>query len=311
MTGKRIAVVLTLLTAAAVLGLGSCSSGSSDKSDTTTTGANATTTTAVSLTPAADQTPPKGTNGIAVDGAVLWVADFAGSQILRVDRASGAILDRFGADRGVTTSDDVAVADDHTIYWTGLASGTVGHITADGTVTKVASVTGSVNPIAFAKDGTLYVGLTQAGTGLYAIDVATPGASPTLVAQAWDTNAFAFGPDGMLYGPKAGMNGAGAVDKVDVKTGEITEVKRGFNYPVSVRFDRDGRMLVLSTQGPALQSLDAKTGAVADVAKPLTAIVDNFAIAPDGTIYITSFNQNLVTVVAPGGATSTLTIGRS
>ncbi|MFN8035096.1 MAG: hypothetical protein U0V73_04115 [Acidimicrobiia bacterium] len=294
---------------------GACSSGSSSKQSTSkrpSTTARATTTTASTTTvPAApvDQTKPEGTNGLAVDGRNLWVADWRGSQVLRVDRATGRILARFGKAQGVTTSDDVVVGPDHAIYWSGLGSGNVGRIGPDGTVSVVAHLDPSVNPITFAKDGTLYTGRTEIGTGLYAIDTSgkTP---PKQVSPTWDTNAFAFGPDGYLYGPKKGMSGAGAVDKIDVKTGAITEVKTGFNYPVAVKFDRRGALLVLSTQGATLQKLDVETGAVTDVAKPATPIVDNFAIAPDGTIYISSFTQNVITVVKPDGSTSTINVGQ-
>lgn len=303
---------------AAVALAGACSSSSKGDGEPTatravrsTTSAKPTTTTAAVTTAPArpvDQTPPQGTNGLAVDGRSLWVADLRGSQVLKVDPATGEILARYGRAEGVTTSDDVAIGSDHSVYWTGLASGAVGRITPDGTVTKIATVEPSVNPITFSKDGKLFVGRTEIGKGLYEIDLAGKQ-PPRLVAAEWDTNAFAFGPDKMLYGPKKGLDGEGAVERLDPTTGAITEVKKGFNYPVAVKFDRQGRLLVLSTQNAMLQRLDVQTGKVTDVAKPATPIVDNFAVAPDGTIYISSFIQNVLTVVKPDGATSTINVG--
>ncbi len=92
----------------------------------------------------------------------------------------------------------------------------------------------------------LFAGRTEVGQGLYEIDPAGTR-PPRLVTAPWDSNAFAFGPDGLLYGPKKGFNGAGAVEEADVKTGVIKEVKVGFNYPVAVKFDAKGRCNVLST----------------------------------------------------------------
>ena len=67
---------------------------------------------------------------------------------------------------------------------------------------------------------------------------------------------------------------------------------------------------MLSTKPAALQRLDLKTGAHRpDVAKPLTPIVDNFAFDGHGRIFISSFSQPVLTVVAADGTTSMLHIG--
>jgi sugar lactone lactonase YvrE len=238
----------------------------------------------------------------------LWVADYAGSQILRVDPSSGRILVRYGKADGVALSDDLAIGPDHSLYWSGLG-GIVGRIAPGGKVTMVATIGPGVNPITFTRGRRrLYAGRTLEGQGLYEIDPAGKK-PPRLINATWDTNAFAFGPDGLLYGPKKGLDGAGAVERVDVKTGSIKEVKVGFNYPVAVKFDAKGRCNVLSTAPAALQRLDLKTGAITDVAKPLTPIVDNFAFDGHGRIFISSFSQPVLTVVAADGTTSMLRIG--
>jgi sugar lactone lactonase YvrE len=253
------------------------------------------------------QTPPSGTNGLAFDGSNLWVADYAGSQILRVD-PSGRILARYGQADGVALSDDLAIGPDHSVYWSGLG-GIVGRVAPDGKVTTVATLGPGVNPITFTRDRRrLYAGRTLEGQGLYEVDPAGKR-PPRLVNATWDTNAFAFGPDGLLYGPKKRSDGEGAVEQIDVKTGVIKEVKVGFNYSVAVKFDAKGRCNVLSTAPAALQRLDLKTGAITEVAKPLTPIVDNFAFDGHGRIFISSFSQPVLTVVAADGTTSMLHIG--
>jgi hypothetical protein len=288
------------------LALAACSSGSSSaKRAPAATRSTSGSTTSPAPSVAVAQTPPSGTNGLAFDGSNLWVADYAGSQILRVDPSSGKVLARYGKADGVALSDDLAIGPDHSVYWSGLG-GIVGRIAPGG---KVATIGPGVNPIAFTRDRRrLFAGRTLEGQGLYEIDPAGKK-PPRLVNATWDTNAFAFGPDGLLFGPKKGLDGAGAVQQVDVRTGVIKEVKVGFNYPVAVKFDAKGRCNVLSTAPAALQRLDLKTGAITDVAKPLTPIVDNFAFDGHGRIFISSFSQPVLTVVAADGTTSMLHIG--
>lgn len=76
-----------------------------------------------------------------------------------------------------------------------------------------------------------------------------------------------------------------------------------------MKFDAKGRCNVLSTAPAVLQRLDLKTGVLTDVAKPLTPIVDNFAFDGHGRIFISSFTEPLLTVVAADGTTSMLNIG--
>lgn len=294
------------------LALAACSSGSSGSGSAKRASAATGTTSGGTTTPAPSvavaQTPPSGTNGLAFDGSNLWVADYTGSQILRVDPSSGKILARYGKAEGVVLSDDLAIGPDHSVYWSGVG-GIVGRIAPGGKVTTVATIGPGVNPIAFTRDRhRLYAGRTLEGQGLYEVDPAGKK-PPRLIDATWDTNAFAFGPDGLLYGPKKGLDGAGAVERVDVKTAVIKEVKVGFNYPVAVKFDTKGGCNVLSTAPAALQRLDLKTGAITDVATPLTPIVDNFAFDRHGRIFISSFSQPVLTVVAADGTTSMLHIG--
>ena len=302
----RLGVVMAVLVVVAVLAA-ACDS-SSDESAGTTTSSPTTTTTLP--TPIDDQTPPVGANGLAFgpDGQ-LWVADLVGSQVLSVDPETGAILARFGADEGVVGPDDVAIAADGSIYWTGFVTGVVGRISPAGENEIIAELSPGANPITFTDDGRLLVGLAEASDALYEID---PEGSeePRLIAEELgDVNAFAVGPDGFLYGPRFGLNGEGAVVRIDIESGEATEVTDGFNFPAAVKFDADGSLYVLHVISPELFLVDVDSGELTSVTEPPTALVDNFAIADDGRFFVTAFNEPVISVISVDGETRTITIG--
>ncbi|MEZ5171007.1 MAG: hypothetical protein R3A49_09715 [Acidimicrobiia bacterium] len=307
--------VRTLCALVAVLALtaAACDSDGNGEGDGSEPAESTTTTTAAALPdPIADQTPPVGTNGIADPGdGTFWIADLNGSQVLRVDASSGAILARYGAAEGVNSPDDVAVADDGSVYYTGLGAGEVGRIDPDGTVEVVAEVPVGVNPIAFTDDGRLFVGLEKDAPedAVYEIDI-TGDTEPRLVgSDLGRVNAFAFGPDGLLYGPGFGLDGAGTLRRIDVETGESTVVTDGFGFPVSVRFGDDGTAYVLQTAQPTLWSVDIETGEKTEVGTPTTELVDNFTLTDDG-FAVTAFNAPTVTLMSSDGSvTGTLTIG--
>lgn len=308
---------LGVLAAVLVFAVTACDSGSDSSSNDDSGGntgpAESTATTAAELPePLADQTPPTGTNGIADGGdGTLWIADLNGSQVLRVDASNGAILARYGAAEGVNSPDDVAVAEDGSVYYTGLGAGEVGRIDPDGTVEVVAEVPVGVNPIAFTDDGRLFVGLEKDAPddAVYEIDVSGQEDPRLVGTDLGRVNAFAFGPDGFLYGPGFGLEGAGTLRRIDVETGESSVITDGFGFPVSIRFGDDGTAYVLQTAQPTLWSVDVETGEMTEVGTPATELVDNFTLTDDG-FAITAFNAPTVTLVASGGTVSdVLTIG--
>jgi DNA-binding beta-propeller fold protein YncE len=63
-------------------------------------------------------------NGITIDSDdILYVTSILTSEIVLMDRVTGEVLQRLGADQGVNGPDDVAVAPDGTLYWTNYSSG--------------------------------------------------------------------------------------------------------------------------------------------------------------------------------------------
>jgi streptogramin lyase len=258
-----------------------------------------------------DQTPPKGTNGVAWDGRRLWVADLAGSQILAVDPRTGAIEGRFGADQGVTGPDDLAVGPDGAVYWTGFNDGTVGRLGPDGRSTAIADVGAGANPIAFSPDGSLYVGRAVTADGLYRLD--PTGATPPreVAPSVGNVNGFAFGPDGALYGPSY-QDQQGSLVRIDPTTGAVTEVLGGLGFPSAVKFGPDGKAYVLTSLPVGVLAVDLTTGASTPYATPLTKAVDNLAYDGDGSFVVSSFNEPVLSVIPPaGGEVRTVRLGRA
>lgn len=296
-----------------------CSNGDDEATTRTTVATTAPTTvpelptaTSAPLSPLADQTPPKGANGVAIDAAGnLWVADLNGGQIVAVDSQTGEILRRFGADRGVHSPDDLAFDAAGNIWWTNYVNGNVGRIdnpSADGAKSvDVVSVGAGANPITIADDGTVYVGRTLTGRGLYAITPGPTAALDQIAADPGVINGFSLGPDGRLYSPEGED---GTVIAIDLSDGRTEVVAENLGLPVSVRWTDDGRLLVLEAVPPVISEVNPGTGGRTLLASASSQVGDNFAVAEDGTIYVTAFDKPSVTVISPGGETTVLGLGR-
>jgi sugar lactone lactonase YvrE len=82
--------------------------------------------------------------------------------------------------------------------------------------------------------GVSFVALDFMGDGLYELDPVF-SREPRLIAKdlGW-LNGMAWGPDGYLYGP---IWTKGEVVRIDVDSGNITTVAKGFVIPSSIKFD--------------------------------------------------------------------------
>jgi len=261
--------------------------------------------------PATDQSPPKGTNGLAFREGVLWIADLNGGQILVADPANGAILARYGRDQNVNAQpDDLAVAPDGSVWWTGFDIGKVASIGTDGRSTDIAAMRPGANAIAFSPAGKAYVTMAVTGDGLWELDPANPQSSREVTATLGNVNAFAFSPDGQLYGPGFAEQ-VGRVVQIDTTTGAATEVATGFAFPTALRFDTKGVAYVLSAIGGKVDRVDLMTGAVTPFVTVPTKRVDNMMWGPDGNLYVSAFDEPIISVFGPAGdLVRTLTIGQ-
>lgn len=302
--------------ALAVVALGPACAADDDGSGSTTTVESTTTTSTTTPGPVSDQTRPQSAFGMVHDGNKLWIADFYGGQVLAVDPDSGAILVRYKGDDGVSDEiDDLAIGPDGSVYWTGFNDGAVGRMTPTGVVGVVAGLEPGINGIAFSPDGRLFVGRAVIGQGLWEIDPTQPEKPPRLISDTLgNINSFAVGPDGLIYGPRWGTDDAGELVRIDPNTAALEVLTDGFDGPIAVKLDAAGtRAYVLSLPpggAPVVEIVDLATMAVTTLATVPLTLADNLAVAPDGRVFVTAFNEPELSVIAPDGSTKNIGIGQ-
>lgn len=131
---------------------------------------------------------------------------------------------------------------------------------------------------------------------------------PRLIAKdLGGFNGFEVGPDGMLYGPLWFKN---AVVKIDPANGAVTVINREFKIPAAANLDGKGNLYVVDTATGELARVELASGRKT-VAARLASALDNLAIAPDGTVYVSNMADNAVQAYNPAtGAVRTLTSGK-
>jgi len=250
-----------------------------------------------------------GTTGMAVDDeGRLYVANIAASRITVLDPDTGAQLEQFGPEQGVTFPEDLALGPDGSLYWTGFLTGDIGRIDPDGQAAIIANVGPGANPIAFDADGRLFVARCAFADGLYEVDPA--GVAPVrVVAEGIGAgcalNGMDFGPDGRLYGPQPFLGRIVAVD-VDAGTVDvITEDVGTTAFGVDVAPDGS----ILAVDGPQLRRFDPVTGA-GDTVAALDFLPDNLVLDDaTGAVYVSSIYTAEVVEVGTGGTVRTVSPG--
>lgn len=237
--------------------------------------------------------PLRAPNGLALhpDGSIL-VASLAADSITRFDPASGGASPAVPAPDG--ESDDVAIGDDGTIYWTNPPRGTVGSQSPDGTVRTITDRIPWVNSIAFDRAGErLFVGQTFREDGLWEIDPQGEEPDRLVASDLGQPNAFDFGPDGQIYAP---LGKTGQVARIDPESGKKTIVADGLQQPVSVRFDSSDQLYVQDSIGGALLQVDISAGSTRTVVE-LPVASDNMVIADDDRAYVANMADSAITEV--------------
>jgi sugar lactone lactonase YvrE len=267
--------------------------------------------------------PIKSANGtnFGPDGN-LYIASFAGQEIIVMNKQNGKILKRLGPADGVISPDDLAFGPDGSLYWTDINIGEVGRMTPEGVVTKQFVAPG-VNPITFSEDGRLFVGLCFLGDGLYELDpnlIAPPrqiiASTPANPFPLGFLNAFDFGPDGKLYGP---LFAGGAVIRVNVGgpgtptstdpfgDGTAEFLAGGFTVPVAAKFDSKGVLHVLDQSGEVFK-LNTLTGEKTLFIK-IQEGLDNLAFDSNDALYISNADFGSVVEILPSGQPRTISRG--
>ena len=230
--------------------------------------------------------PFKGLNGLNFDSqGQLYVGSVAGQRIYRVDIETGE-FDVF-IDRPQGQADDFFFTPKDNIFYTSLLEGEVRSFNSrTDNFTTIASDIPLVDPIAQNKDGRVFVAqsLSPNTTGLFEIDP-TGVNPPRLILNKPGLNAFAFGPDGLLYSPG---QFTGEILKINVNTGVSEQVATGLVSPIAVKFNSKGELFALDTATGQVLQVNRTTGQSQSIAQ-LQPGLDNLAFAPNDLLYVSNF----------------------
>jgi sugar lactone lactonase YvrE len=249
-----------------------------------------------------------GVHGLAVDAkGRLLAGTVLGSSMWEVDRTTGAAKVLIPAPEG--EADDIAIGPKGEMAWTSYLQGIVRYRENDSAPIRIlAKDLAGINSLAFdQKSGKLYASQVFLGDAMHEIDVAGVKPPRLIAKDMGGFNGFEVGPDGMIYGP---LWFKGSVAKMDPANGAITVINSEFKTPAAANLDGKGNLWVLDTKTGELSKVELATGRKT-VMKQLKTAVDNLAIAPDGTIYISNMADNSVESYNPAtGATRLLTGGK-
>ena len=249
-----------------------------------------------------------GVHGLAIDQkGRLLAGSVLGNTLWEVDRGTGAAKVLIDAPEG--QADDIAVGPRGELAWTNYLMGMLRYRENDGAPMRVlAKDLPGLNSLDFDRSsGRLYASQVFLGDALWEIDRAGQKPPRLIKKDMGGFNGFEVGPDGMLYGP---LWFKGQVVKIDPVNGNMTVIAGGFKIPAAANLDGKGNLWVVDARSGELVKVDLATGRKT-VAKQLRPSLDNLAIAPDGTIYVSNMANNEVQAFDPAtGMLRTLTSGK-
>ena len=246
-----------------------------------------------------------GVHGLAFDkNDVLYGASLTGYSIYRIDTQTGEVSTLVGPPLG--NADDVAVGPDGTIAWTAGAFSAVHALTPDGDIKVLASDLVAVNSINYAPDGRLFVTQVFGGDALWEIDPQGIAAPRLIAKKLGGLNGFEVTADHQLYGP---LFMKGKLVRVDLESGEVTQIADDFSVPAAVNLDSRGRLLVVDIDDGSVTRIDLESGAREIIAQ-LEPPLDNLAIDSRDEIYVSNPALNRITAIDPDtGALREITSG--
>lgn len=237
-----------------------------------------------------------GVHGLAVDRqGRLLAGSVVGNSMWEVDRRTGQARVFIAAPEG--QADDIAVGPRGELAWTNYLMGMLRYRESDTAPMRVlAKDLPGLNSLDFDRQsGRLYASQVFLGDALWEID-RTGQQPPRLIKKDMGGfNGFEVGPDGWLYGP---LWFKGQVVKINPANGDMSVIAGGFQIPAAANLDGKGNLWVVDTRTGELVRVELATGRKT-VAKQLTPSLDNLAIAPDGTIYVSNMANNAVDAFNP------------
>ena len=246
--------------------------------------------------------PFHGIHGLGYDrDGRLLAGSVVGAATSAVDRDSGAVTVALPAPDGM--ADDLALAPDGTLAWTGFLSGTLWIQRPGEAPQRIAAGYPGANSLAFADDGRLFFTQVFLGDALYEADLSGAEAPRLIMEGMGGLNGFENGPDGALYGP---LWFKGQIARVDLETETLSVIAEGFAIPAAVNFDSQGRLFTVDTQKGEVLEVNRDGGPHRLIATVAPAI-DNLVITPDDQIIISNMADNALIEIDPdSGATRTI-----
>ncbi len=248
-----------------------------------------------------------GVHGLAIDKrGRLLAGSVVGNSLWEVDRNTGAAKILVGGPEG--QADDIAIGPNGEMAWTNYLMGMLRYRENDNVPMRVlAKDLPGLNSLDFdRKSGKLYASQVFLGDALWEIDVS--GAKPPrLIAKdLGGLNGFEVGPDGMIYGPLWFKN---SVVMIDPANGAVTVINKEFKIPAAANLDGKGNLWVVDTATGELNKVELASGRKT-VVKTLKTSLDNLAISPEGTVYVSNMADNSIESIDPAtGAVKVLTRG--
>jgi len=251
-------------------------------------------------------------NGIFFDpDDKLWVASAFGQAIRKVDPETGEILDQLGPAEGVYFPDDLILDAWGTLYWTDpFIGGVLGRVPG-GPSFPVAFGFPSANPITMSGDGRLFFGQCfEAGSGGNGIHETDPlGSMWTDAIRTGDPGCASNGMDwwdGDLYSPRWYE---GRVVKVDIATGDLTDVTAGWGVPTALKFNSLGELHAVNQGNGELVKINRTTGNRDVLAVFPIGWSDNLAFDSNDRLFVSSATDGTIAEVLPGGGIRTVSPG--
>lgn len=228
-------------------------------------------------------------HGLAFDrDDKLYVASVIGQAIHQVDTSTGVSRVFVGPPHGM--ADDLVFGPDGTLVWTAILTGKIYARRPDGEVVVLADKLPGINSVAFRDDGRLFATQVLWLDALWELDPMGKTAPRKIAEKLGGLNGFDFDAKGYLYGP---LIYKGQVVRVDVDSGEVTQVAAGFKLPVAVNFDSHDNLYVADTALGRMVRVDIHSGEKTLVATVDTGI-DNLAINSRDELYISNMVDNAI-----------------
>ena len=249
-----------------------------------------------------------GIHGLAIDAkGRLLAGTVVGYTMWEVNRQTGDAKVFIDAPEG--QADDIAIGPKGELAWTNYLMGMVRVRDSDTSASRVvAKDLPGLNSLDFdRRNGKLYATQVFLGDALWELDPAGAKAPRLIAKDLGGLNGFEVGPDGMIYGPLWFKN---SVVKVDPSNGAVTVINNQFKIPAAANLDGKGNLYVVDTAAGELAKVELASGRKT-IVKQLKTALDNLAIAPDGTVYVSNMADNSIEAVDPAtGNVRLLTSGK-